>query len=171
MNVQEQFNIQWHDIRDVVLSEAQRQINVYNKVMVEQLTEKLINETSKWKKGVLAYGIFYKSLMERDNSKALAFSQDALALKIIEPKHNYLPSYWWLSILWLALATFLIIVLHTATSLNFVEQIFYPILTFILLNTASYPFKKKKHDQAVNDILNDLKNQMEAMRKKLERHL
>ena len=46
------FNAQWHGIRDVVLSEAKRQMAAEGKVDALQLTAKLHEETAKWQRGV-----------------------------------------------------------------------------------------------------------------------
>ena len=54
---QEIFRSQWHDIHDIVLSEAKRQIKFNGKVDVQRLTEKLQKEIAKWPQGVLAQGM------------------------------------------------------------------------------------------------------------------
>ena len=48
---QEIFRSQWHDIHDIVLSEAKRQIKFNGKVDVQRLTEKLQKEIAKWPQG------------------------------------------------------------------------------------------------------------------------
>ena len=48
---QEIFRSQWHDIHDIVLSEAKQQIKFNGKVDVQRLTEKLQKEIAKWPQG------------------------------------------------------------------------------------------------------------------------
>ena len=47
MNIQDEFNNQWRDIHNVVLSDAKRQIKFHGKVNKDNLTKKLEQETSK----------------------------------------------------------------------------------------------------------------------------
>lgn len=171
MNIREQFNTQWHGIEDVVLSEAQRQIKFHGKVDAELLTEKLNNETSKWKRGVLVQGILYKALSEQNTSKALLFAETAARFRFAEPRNNSLPSSWWVALVLLALTAVIAIVLHTETNLGYVEQLFYPALTFVVLNAAVSPFKNKRRDNSANVIIAGLKRQMDGMKEQLERHL
>lgn len=171
MNIHEQFNIQWHGIKDVVLSEAQQQIKFHGKVDAEHLTEKLNAETSKWKRGVLIQGVFYKTLSEQNPSKALLFAESASKFRFVEPKNNSLSSSWWITALLLALAVVVIVVLHTKTNLNYIEQIFYPTLMFVVLNAVVSPYKNKRRDNSANAIIEDLRYQMEEMREQLEMHL
>lgn len=171
MDIREQFNTQWHGIEDVVLSEAQRQVKFHGKVDAGHLTEKLNAETSKWKRGVLVQGVFYKTLSEQNTSKALLFAESASRLSFTEPRNNSLPSSWWITALLLALAAVLAVVLNTKTNLNYIEQIFYPTLTFVVLNAIVSPYKNKRRDNSANAIIEDLRHQMEAMRKKLEMNL
>lgn len=171
MNIREQFNTQWHGIENVVLSEAQRQIKFHGKVDAERLTEKLNNETSRWKRGVLVQGVFYKALSEQNTSKALLFAETAARFRFTGPRNNSLPSSWWIVVVLLVLTVIMAVVLHTETNLGYVEQLFYPALTFIVLNAAACPYKNKRRDDSANAIIADLKYQMEGMKEQLERHL
>ena len=69
-----QFNAQWHGIRDVVLSEAKKQLEAEGKVDARQLTAKLHEETAKWQRGVLARGVWFKTFMETKPEEAARFS-------------------------------------------------------------------------------------------------
>lgn len=171
MNIREQFNTQWHGIEDVVLSEAKRQIKFHGKVDAERLTEKLNNETSKWKRGVLVQSVFYKVLCEQNTSKALLFAETAARFGFAEPRNNSLPSSWWVALVLLAHTAVMAVVLHTETNLGYVEQLFYPALTFVVLNAAVSPFKNKRRDDSANAIIVDLKRQMDGMKEQLEMHL
>ena len=171
MDIREQFNTQWHGIEDVVLSEAQRQVKFHGKVDAGHLTEKLNAETSKWKRGVLVQGVFYKTLSEQNTSKALLFVESSSKLRFTEPSNNSLPSSWWITASLLALSAVLTMVLHTKTNLNYIEQIFYPTLTFVVLNAVVSPYKNKRRDNSANAIIEDLRHQMEEMKRQLEMHL
>lgn len=171
MNILEQFNTQWHGIEDVVLSEAKRQIKFHGKVDAERLTEKLNNDTSKRKRGVLVQSVFYKALCEQNTSKALLFAETAARFRFAEPRNNSLPSSWWVALVLLALTAVMAVVLHTETNLGYVEQLFYPALTFVVLNAAVSHFKNKRRDDSANVIIVDLKRQMDGMKEQLEMHL
>lgn len=67
------FNAQWHGIRDVVLSEAKRQMAAGGKVDALQLTAKLHEETAKWQRGVLARGVWFKAFKETRPEEAARF--------------------------------------------------------------------------------------------------
>ena len=137
----------------------------------EPLTEKLNAETSKWKRGVLIQGVFYKTLSEQNTSKALLFAESSSKLRFTEPSNNSLPSSWWITASLLALSAVLAVVLHTKTNLNYIEQIFYPTLTFVVLNAVVSPYKNKRRDNSANAIIEDLRHQMEEMKRQLEMHL
>lgn len=63
-----QFNAQWHGIRDVVLSEAKRQMAAGGKVDARLLTAKLHEETAKWLRGVLVRGVWFKAFKVRHHA-------------------------------------------------------------------------------------------------------
>ena len=66
-----QFNAQWHGIRDVVLSEAKRQMVAGGKVDARLLTVKLHEETAKWQRGVLVRGVWFKAFKVRHHADAV----------------------------------------------------------------------------------------------------
>ena len=80
-----QFNAQWHGIRDVVLSEAKRQLAAGGKVDARQLTSKLHEETAKWQRGVLARGVWFKAFKETKPEEAARFSIKTDTMSILEP--------------------------------------------------------------------------------------
>lgn len=89
------FNAQWHGIRDVVLSEAKRQMATRGKVDARQLTAKLHEETAKWQRGVLARGVWFKAFMETKPEEAARFSIKTDTMSILEPIKNKKPSNGW----------------------------------------------------------------------------
>ena len=87
-----QFNAQWHGIRDVVLSEAKRQMVAGGKVDARQLTAKLHEETAKWQRGVLARGVWFKAFKETRPEEAARFAVKTETMYILDPIRNKKPS-------------------------------------------------------------------------------
>ena len=98
------FNAQWHGIRDVVLSEAKRQMATRGKVDAQQLTAKLHEETAKWQRGVLACGVWFKAFKETKPEEAARFSIKTDTMSILGPVGNKKPSNSWVYCLFVALA-------------------------------------------------------------------
>lgn len=171
MNIQEEFNNQWRDIQDVVLSDAKRQIKFHGRVNKEDLTKKLEQETSKWQRGVLVRGVLYQEMVERNDSNALLFAETAKRFQFEEPRHNRIPSFWWLDVICLIPVAIMAIVLHCYTEMNTIEEIFYPTLIYVFLSALCVPVKNKKKDQTANQILSDIESQMSGMKLSLDQYL
>lgn len=162
------FNAQWHGIRDVVLSEAKRQMAAEGKVDAQQLTAKLHEETAKWQRDVLARGVWFKAFKETKPEKAARFSVRADTMSILEPVRNKRPSNCWVYCLFVALASLLGYVLHTETEMSVIEQVFYPVLSFVIMQTLYVPVKNKRKASFERRVLDDLGHQLDDMRQELE---
>lgn len=171
MNIREEFNNQWHDIENVVLSDAKRQIKFHGKVTPKKLTEKLEQETSKWQRGVLVWGVFYTELANKDSAKALLFAETSDRLKFTEPDNNRIPSTWWVSALCLIPVAIIAFVLLKYTELSYIEYGLYPTLSFVILNALCMPIKTRMNEEATNLILKDIEYQMNYMKSNLEQYL
>lgn len=171
MNIREEFNNQWHDIENVVLSDARRQIKFYGKVNGKNLTDKLEQETGKWQRGVLVRGVLYSEIAKRDSTKALMFAETSELLEFTEPNGNRMPSTWWISALCVIPAIITAIILLQYTELSLIEYGLYPTLCFVILNAMCVPVKKKIKERATENIMDDLKEQMHSMKSNLEKYL
>ncbi len=163
-----QFNAQWHGIRDVVLSEAKRQMAAGGKVDAGLLTTKLHEEIAKWQRGVLAQGVWFKAFKETKPEEAARFSVRTDTMSILEPVRNKRPSNGWVYCLFVALASLLGYVLHTETEMSVVEQVFYPVLSFVIMQTLYVPVKNKRKASFERRVLDDLGHQLDDMRQELE---
>ena len=105
------------------------------KVDTQQLTAKLHEETAKWQRGVLARGVWFEAFKETKPEEAARFSVKTDTISILEPIENKKPSNGWVYFLFVALASVLGYVLHTETEMSVVEQVFYPILSFVIMQT------------------------------------
>ena len=166
-----QFNAQWHGIRDVVLSEAKRQLAAEGKVEAWQLTAKLHEETAKWQRGVLARGVWFKAFKETKPEGAARFSIKTDTMSILEPIKNTKPTNGWVYFLFVALASLLGYVLHTETEMSVVEQVFYPVLSFVIMQTLFVPVRNRRMASFERRILNDINCQLDEMRQKLEQYV
>lgn len=162
------FNAQWHGIRDIVLSEAKRQMAAGGKADAQQLTAKLHEETAKWQRGVLARGVWFKAFKEVKPEEAARFSVRADTMSILEPVRNKKPSNGWVYCLFVALASLLGYVLHTETEMSVVEQVFYPVLSFVIMQTLYVPVKNGRKASFERRVLNDIDYQLDDMRQELE---
>lgn len=171
MNIREEFNNQWRDIQNIVLSDAKSQIKFNGKVDSKTLTEKLRQETSKWQRGVLVRGVLYNEIARNNSSHAILFAEEAEKLKFIEPKHNKIPSTWWITDLCLIPMMLLLVWLHLQYKYSLIEQILYPSILFVFLNALCMPIKNRKKECALNALLQDIENQMQDMKSDLERFL
>lgn len=113
---QEIFKSQWHDIHDIVLSEAKRQIRFNGKVDVQRLTDKMQKEIAKWPQGVLTQGMWFQSFHNADPDKALNFMTEAMEQSFQELDNNKLPSNGWFFVLAFVLTGIVVWLLHTRTS-------------------------------------------------------
>lgn len=162
------FNAQWHGIRDVVLSEAKRQMATGENVNAQQLTAKLHEETTKWQRGVLARGVWFKAFKETKPEEAARFAVKTDTLSILEPVRNKKPSNGWLYCLFVALASLLGYVLHTETEMSVIEQVFYPVLSFVIMQALYVPVRNRRKASFERWVLNDIDHQLDDMRQELE---
>lgn len=162
------FNAQWHSIRDVVLSEAKRQMAAEGKVDVQQFTAKMHEETAKWQRGVLARGVWFKAFKEIKPEEAARFSVKTDTMSILEPVRNKKPSNGWVYFLFVVLASLLGYVLHTETEMSAVEQVFYPVLSFVIMQTLYVPVRNRRKASFERWVLDDLGRQLDDMRQELE---
>lgn len=171
MNIREEFNNQWRDIQNIVLSDAKSQIKFNGKVDSKTLTEKLRQETSKWQRGVLVRGVLYNEIARNNSSHAILFAEEAEKLEFTEPKHNKIPSTWWITDLCLIPMMLLLVWLHFQYKYSLIEQILYPSVLFVFLNALCMPIKNKKKERAMNALLQDIEIQMLEMKSILGRFL
>ena len=162
------FNAQWHGIRDVVLSEAKRQMATRGKVDAQQLTAKLHEETAKWQRGVLACGVWFKAFRETKPEEAARFSIKTDTMSILGPVGNKKPSNGWVYCLFVALASLLGYVLHTETGMSVVEQVFYPVLSFVIMQTLYAPVRNRRKTSFERRVLDYIDHQLDDMRQELE---
>lgn len=162
------FNAQWHGIRDVVLSEAKRQMATGENVNAQQLTAKLHEETTKWQRGVLARGVWFKAFKETKPEEAARFAVKTDTMSILEPVRNKKPSNGWLYCLFVALASLLGYVLHTETEMSVIEQVFYPVLSFVIMQALYVPVRNRRKASFERWVLNDIDHQLDDMRQELE---
>lgn len=163
-----QFNAQWNGIRDVVLSEAKRQMATGGKVDVRLLTAKLHEETIKWQRGVLARGVWFKAFKDTKPEEAAKFSIRTDTMSILEPIRNKKPSNGWVYFLFVILATLLGYVLHTETEMSVIEQAFYPVLSFVIIQTLYVPVRNRRKASFEHRVLDDLDHQLDDIRQELE---
>ena len=163
MELHEQFNSQWHDITDVVLSEAKRELALHGRVDAEPLTAKLHEETDRWQRGEFSQGLWYKEFLRKHPKEAALFIEKAQCVRLSEPPNNKMPSNGWVYSLFIVLALVLGFVLHRRTEMSIVEQIFYPILFFFVAKTAYVPVKDKREEKYIDRITNDLRMQLDAV--------
>ena len=165
------FNAQWHSIRDVVLSEAKRQMVAGGKVDARQLTAKLHEETAKWQRGVLARGVWFKAFKETRPEEAVRFAVKTETMYILDPIRNKKPSNGWVYFLIVVLASLLGYVLHTETDMSVVEQVFYPVLSFVIMHTLYVPVRNRRKASFERRVLDDIDHQLDDMRQELERYV
>ena len=163
------FKEQWHGIQEIVLSDAKRQIKFYGKVDVRRLSAKMQEEIAKWPQGILAQGVWFQAFHRSEPNKALDFMTVAMEQAIQEPGNNQMPSNKCFFLLAFVLAGFLAWLLHSLTNISVVEQCFYPVLSFVVLNALYAPVKSKRLESAENRILNDIANQMNEMEYLIEK--
>lgn len=168
---QEIFKSQWHDIHDIVLSEAKRQIKFNGKVDVQRLTEKMQKEIAKWSQGVLAQGMWFQSFHNAAPNKAVNFMTEAMEQSFQEPDNNKLPSNGWFFVWAFVLTGLVALLLHTRTSLSLIEQCFYPTLFWVVLNTFNVSFKNMRIAKAEKTIITNISKQMADMEIRLEKHI
>lgn len=167
----ETFKEQWHGIHDIVISETKRQIKIFGKVNVQQLTQKLQEEIAKWPQGVLSQGVWFQEFHTESPNEALEFMTEAMSLVIQEPKHSQLPSANWVYCVTLFFALLVGVILHGYTALSIIEQCFYPLLSLVVLNTICMPLKNRLISKAEDAIVNDIEEQINEMGHALERHI
>ena len=166
-----QFNAQWHGIRDVVLSEAKRQMAAEGKIDAQQLTNKLHEETAKWQRGVLARGVWFKAFKETKPEEAARFSIKTDTMSILGPVGNKKPSNGWVYCLFTALASLLGYMLHTESEMSVVEQVFYPVLSFVIMQTLYVPVRNRRKASFERLVLDDIDRQLNDMRQELEQYV
>ena len=168
MDLLTSFNAQWHGIRDVVRSEAKRQMAAGGKTDARLLTAKLHEETAKWQRGVLAHGVWFKAFKETRPEEAARFSIKTDTMSILEPIKNKKPSNGWVYFLFVALTSLLGYVLHIETEMSVVEQVFYPILSFVIMQTLYVPVRNRRKASFERRVLEDIDHQLDDMRQELE---
>lgn len=168
---QEIFKRQWHDIHDIVLSEAKRQIKFNGKVDVQRLTEKMQKEIAKWPQGVLAQGMWFHSFHNAAPDKAVNFMAEAMEQSFKEPDNNKLPSNSWYFVLAFVLTGIVAWLLHTRANMGLIEQCFYPTLFLVVLNTLNVSFRNKRIAKAEKTIITNISKQMSDMKIRLEKYI
>ena len=166
-----QFNAQWHGIRDIVLSEAKRQMVAGGKVDARQLTAKLHEETAKWQRGVLARGVWFKAFKETRPEEAARFAVKTETMYILDPIRNKKPSNGLVYFLIVVLASLLGYVLLTETEMSVVEQVFYPILSFVIMQALYAPVRNRRKASFERRVLDDIDHQLDDMRQELEQYV
>ena len=168
MDLLTSFNAQWHGIRDVVRSEAKRQMAAGGKTDARLLTAKLHEETAKWQRGVLAHGVWFKAFKETRPDEAAKFSIKTDTMSILGPVRNKKPSNGWANCLFVILAALLGYVLHTETEMSVIEQVFYPVLSFVIMQTLYAPVRNRRKAAFERRVLDDIDHQLDDMRQELE---
>ena len=169
MEFKEQFNNRWHDIRNIILSEAKRQIKYCGKVDAAVLNERLREETGKWQRGVLSQGIWYRKFMNESPLNAAIFDKETEKLSlVVEPDKNKMPSKCLFYIVAIVMTAVLAYILYTTTELSIVELCFYPVLFFVIAHTLYVPFDNKRKEQAASEIIQEIDRQLEEMHRHLE---
>lgn len=168
MEFKKPFNDRWHDIRNIILSEAKRQIKYCGKVDAAVLNERLREETGKWQRGILSQGIWYRKFMDENPQNAAIFDKETEKLSLVEPNKNKMPSKRLFYIVAIVMTATLAYILYTATELSIVELCFYPVLFFVIVNTLYVPFDNKRKEQAASEIIQEIDRQLEEMYRTLE---
>ena len=92
-------------------------------------------------------------------------------MSILEPIKNKKPTNGWVYCLFVALASLLGYVLHTETDMSVVEQVFYPVLSFVIMHTLYVPVRNRRMASFERRILNDINCQLDELRQKLEQYV
>ncbi len=163
-----QFESQWLDIRDIVLSEAGRQLSSGGRVDAGALTARLRGETSKWRQGVLARGLWFRAFSETAPDGAAIFDGRVLRQSLHRPAGIKKPSDFPAYALFLALSVLFGCVLHAFTEFGAVRQVFYPVLLFVLMRTLYVPVKNGRRDTFERRVLEDIGGQLDVMGSELE---
>lgn len=168
MEFKQQFNDRWHDIRNIILSEAKRQIKYCGKVDAAVLSERLREETGKWQRGILSQGIWYRKFAEESPQNAAIFDKETEKLSLVEPDKNKMPNKRLFYIVAIVMTAALAYMLHTTTELSIVKLCFYPVLFFVIAHTLYVPFDNKRKEQAASEIIQEIDRQLEEMYRTLE---
>lgn len=89
-------------------------------------------------------------------------------MSIFEPIKNKKPSNGWVYFLFVALTSLLGYVLHIETEMSVVEQVFYPILSFVIMQTLYVPVRNRRKASFERRVLEDIDHQLDDMRQELE---
>ena len=89
-------------------------------------------------------------------------------MSILKPIKNKKPSNGWVYCLIVSLASLLGYVLHTETEMSVVEQVFYPVLSFVIMQTMYVPVRNKRKASFERRVLDDIDYQLDDMRQELE---
>ena len=89
-------------------------------------------------------------------------------MSILKPIKNKKPSNGWVYFLFVALASLLCYVLHTETEMSVVEQVFYPVLLFVIMQTLYAPVRNRREASFERSVLDDIDHQLDDMRQELE---
>ena len=92
-------------------------------------------------------------------------------MSILEPVRNKKPSNGWVYCLFVVLASLLGYLLHTESEMSVVEQVFYPVLSFVIMQTLYVPVKNRRKASFERRVLNDIDRQLDDMRQELEQYV
>ena len=92
-------------------------------------------------------------------------------MSILEPIKNKKPTNCWVYCLFMALASLLGYILHTETEMSVVEQVFYPVLSFVIMQTLYVPVRNKRKASFERRVLDDIGCQLDDMRQELEQYV
>ena len=92
-------------------------------------------------------------------------------MSILEPIKIKKPTNCWVYCLCVVLASLLGSLLHTESEMSVVEQVFYPVLSFVLMQTLYVPVKNRRKASFERRVLNDIDRQLDDMRQELEQYV
>ena len=61
--------------------------------------------------------------------------------------------------------------LHTETEMSVVEQVFYPVLSFVIMQTLYVPVRNRRKASFERLVLDDIDRQLNDMRQELEQYV
>ena len=92
-------------------------------------------------------------------------------MSILEPIRNKKPTNCWVYCLFMALASLLGYILHTETEMTVFEQVFYPVLSFVIMQTLYVPVRNRRKASFERLVLDDIDRQLNDMRQELEQYV
>lgn len=91
-----------------------------------------------------------------------------VSMFILEPIKSKKPTNGWVYCLFMALASLLGYMLHTETEMSVVEQVFYPVLSFVIMQTLYASVRNRRKASFERRVLDDIDHQLDDMRQELE---